>query len=384
MLFSATKEQIINEVSHFANEEIRPFAKTFDEQGELPDELIQKMATNRYLCASLPTEYGGLGLDPITFGLFTQEIGKACCNTRTLVTVQAMVGESLVRFGTIEQKEFWLPCLAKGEKLIAFALTEPFIGSDAKNVETSYVKQGDNYILNGRKKWISFGDRADIFLVIANHKGTSSAFLVERDMLGFSTTRMKGLLASRASYLAEIELSNVEVPSKNLLGKEGTGFTYVVSNALDHGRYSIAWAAVAVAQEAVDLMVTYARGRKQGGRHIYSYQLVQGIIADAVTNIHAARALCLKAGEMRIEKHPDAIIETNIAKYFSSKVAMKVATDCMQILGGNAFSNDYAAERLFREAKVFEVIEGTSQLQQEIIANYGLRAYYKKNSHIKK
>jgi alkylation response protein AidB-like acyl-CoA dehydrogenase len=228
------------------------------------------------------------------------------------------------------------------------------------------------------KKWITCGDIADIFMVIATNDTQISAFIVERQFDGVSTKPLKGLLASRASHVAEVTLDNVEVPESNLVGIEGGGYTYIVNTALDHGRYSIAWAGVAIAQEALDAMVKYARSRSQFGKKLHHFQLIQAMIGDATTKVHAARALCMKAGELRRANHDDAMIETNIAKYFSSKIAMDITIDAVQLHGGNGCCNEYPVERLFREAKILEIIEGTSQVQQEIIAKYALSRYYKK------
>jgi alkylation response protein AidB-like acyl-CoA dehydrogenase len=370
------QEEILNEVCRFAGEEIRPRAREFDENGELPRDVIARMADKKLLLASLPEEYGGLGLDPVHYGFLTEEIGKACCSTVGLITVQSsLIGETLLKWGSRDLKDKWLPPMASGEKIGAFALSEPNVGSDAKSVRTAYDPKADGFILNGQKKWISFGDIADFFVVLASCDGQKTAFIVERESDGLRTSPIKGLLARRASHVAEIELNGVYVPKENIIGRPGSGFPYVVGTALDHGRYSIAWSGVAVAQEALDSMVTYARERRQFDKRICEFQLIQGIIADAVTKIHAARALCIRAGELRQQGDSDAIVETTIAKYFASKVAMEVATDAVQVHGGNGCSSCYPVERLFREAKVLEIIEGTSQIQQQLIAKYGLRQY---------
>jgi alkylation response protein AidB-like acyl-CoA dehydrogenase len=378
MTDSVRQQKILEEARVFMEQEIRPFAAEFEANEALPRELINKMAAKGYLAASFPEEYGGLALDPVYYGLLTEEIGKGCSSTRGLLTVHtSLVGETLLRWGTEEQKQTWLPRMAKGEMIAAFALTEPDVGTDAKSVQTAYRQEGNTFVITGRKKWISFGDIADVFLVIASHEGKVTAFIVARAFGGVKTSPIKGLLAGRAAHIAEIELNHVKVPEENVLGKVGSGFEYVVSTALDHGRYSVAWAGVAIAQAAVEAMVTYSRTRSQFGQKIYNFQLIKGIIADAVTKTHAARALCLKAGELRKAKHEDAIIETTIAKYFASKIAMEVATDAVQVHGGNGCYNQYPAERLFREAKILEIIEGTSQIQQDIISRYGLRKYYR-------
>ncbi|WP_144494734.1 acyl-CoA dehydrogenase family protein [Bacillus pumilus] len=378
-----TAEQTINAVEDirlYCDEYIRPFANEFDETEHLPESLIRDMAKRGYLAAGIPTSYQGLGLDPIAYGQFTEQVGKACCNVRTLLTVNSLVGEAILRYGTEEQKQGWLVELAKGEKIGAFALSEPNIGSDANHVETSYQKEGQSYVLNGKKKWISFGAIADFFIVIARDGEQVTAFLVDRDQPGVEIEKITGMMANRASYLAEITLNHVQVHEDCVLGPVGGGFNHVVSLALDHGRYSVAWAGLAIAQEAVDSLVTYSRKRTQFNEKLYKHQMIKGMIGDAVTQLHAARALCLKAGEMREANHPDAITETSIAKYFTSKIAVDITNTNVQIHGGSGFSRENSASRLYREAKVLEIIEGTSQIQQQVIANYGLRHYFVKHS----
>jgi alkylation response protein AidB-like acyl-CoA dehydrogenase len=371
------QQNIVFEARRFAEDMIRPMAGELDREEHYPKEIIDELAKRRFLLASLPTVTGGLGLDPVYYGFFTEEIGKACCATRGLITVQSsLIGEALLRWGTKEQKTNWLPAIADGQKIGAFALTEPHIGSNAQGIQTAYERSGKEYVIKGRKKWISFGAIADFFILIASNDSEITAFIVERDRPGINIFPQKGLLASRATHIAEIEFNDVRVPQSNVLGKPGSGFVFIASSAIDHGRYSIAWAGVAIAQEALNNMVRYARERNQFGRKIAEFQLIQGMIGNAVTKTHAARALCIKAGEMRKSKDNDAVTETNIAKYFSSQVALEVATDAIQVHGGNGFSNSYPVERLFREAKVLEIVEGTSQIQQQIIARYGLRKYY--------
>lgn len=374
---ASRQEQIVEAARQFTEQEIRPYAAEFEANEALPPDHITKMAAQGYLAASFPEEFGGLALDPVYYGRFTEEIAKGCSASRGLITVHtSLVGETLLRWGSEEQKQYWLPPMARGEKIGAFALTEPETGSDAKNIQTSYQQEGKRFIITGRKKWTSFGTIADFFIVIASRQGEITAFLVKRESEGVQTFPIKGLLAGRATHIAEIELHNVAVPQEHVLGGIGNGFSYIVSTALDHGRYSIAWAGVALAQAALEAMVSYARTRKQFGQKIYNFQLIKGIIADAVTQIHAARALCLQAGQKRRDHDDSAMIETTIAKYFSSKIAMQVATDAVQVHGGNGCSNEYPVERLFREAKLLEIIEGTSQIQQELIAHYGLKKYY--------
>jgi len=372
------QQTIVDEARCFADDYLRPRAGNFDREERLPKEIIDEMARRKYLLPSLPEAFGGLGLNPVFYGLFTEEIGKACCSTRGLITVQcSLIGESLLKWGSKEQKLNWLSAISAGEKIGAFAITEPDVGTDARGVQTIYQKKGNEYLINGRKKWISFAEIADFFVVIAAFGSEISAFMVERDRAGITILPQKGLLANRASHIAEIEFQNVRIPVKNIIARPGSGFSFVAGTALDHGRYSIAWAGVAIAQEALDCMARYALRRNQFGRKIAEFQLVQRMIGRAVANTHAARALCLKVGEMRIRNEKDSAAETSIAKYFTSKVAMEVSTDAVQVHGGNGCGNSYPVERLFRESKVLEIIEGTSQIQQQIIAKYGLRKYGK-------
>ncbi|ASZ69579.1 acyl-CoA dehydrogenase family protein [Bacillus cereus] len=366
-------EEILGVVDEFAEKKLRPRASEFESNEELPYDVIQELSRYGVLGATISKEYGGLSLDSLDYGRLTEIIGKACNSVRELLTVHvSLVGESIKRWGTEEQKRKWLPEMATGNLLFSFALTEPEVGSDAKAVGTSYKQVDDHFILNGHKKWISFADIADCFLVFASSEGKVSAFIVERSMTGVSTNKMSKLLASNSSHIAEIHLQDVKVPAENLLGPIGGGWSYVVNTALDHGRYSIAWAGVAIAQEALEAMVAYSRRRKQGNKYICEYEAIQTILAEASVNIKAARSLCQEAGKKRQDRHTDAVIETTIAKYFASKMAMKVATDAVQVFGGNGFSREYPVERLFREAKVLEIIEGTSQVLQPIIAQHAL------------
>ena len=376
LILTNEQEKILKDCTDFVEKNVKPFAAKFDEQEALPKSLIEKLAVKKYLGASFPEEHGGLGLDPITYGLLTEEIGKACSNTRALLTVHvSIVGESILKWGNDVQIKRWIPHMAKGLKIGAFALTEPTHGSDAKGIETNYFKDGDKYIINGTKKWISFGGIANIFLVVAKDGDAFTTFIVDRETEGVTVKPMIGLLGARASHVAEIVFSNVAIPKENVIGKVGSGIRKVVPTALDHGRYSIAWAGVAIAQAALEAMVSYSRQRSQFGNKIRTFQMIKQFIGDAVTQTHAARVICLNAGELRKSGDPDSVVETCIAKYFCSKVAMEVAVNAVQVHGGNGCYNRYPVERYYREAKILEIIEGTSQIQQQIIASYGIHNY---------
>lgn len=367
-------EDIVAQAIEFADEHIRPRATEFERQGGIPMELIKAMGERRYLGAVFPERYGGLGLDQLHYGFLTEAIGMACASTRALLTVHtSLVGESLLKWGTKEQRNQYLPAMAQGDLVACFALTEPDVGTDAKSISTRYEKRGSAFVLSGKKKWITMSGIADLFLVIArDDEGKTSAFLVPRSAGDITTTPIQGLLAGRSAYICEVDFNQVEIGAENLIGGIGTGFTYVANTALDCGRHSIAWAGQGVATEALESMVTYARQRSQFGVKICTFQLIQGMIADAATKVHAGRALCASAAKLRDEKHDDAVIQTTMAKYFTSRIAAEISTDCVQVHGGNGCCDAYPAERLFREAKALEIIEGTSQIQQEIISKHAL------------
>ncbi|MFD0203143.1 MULTISPECIES: acyl-CoA dehydrogenase family protein [Saccharothrix] len=371
---------VIARARSFAETELAPRAAEFDREERLPHDVVRRMADEGFLGASIPAKWGGLGLDPLAYGELTEVIGKACASTRALLTVHtSIVATTLLELASKRLKEKYLTALARGEKIGCFALSEENAGSDAAAVETTYTRKGDTFVLNGRKKWTSFAGIADLFLVIASDNGVTSAFVVERDMPGVETRPKSGFLGNRATHIAEVAFADVEVPAENLIAGIGAGFGFVVNTALLHGRYSIAWAGVALAQAALEEMCSYATRREQFGVKIGTQQLVQKMVADAVTNVAAARELCRRAGRFLAPRNADAAMETNIAKYFSSTIAQRATSDAVQVLGGNGCWSGYPAERLFREAKILEIIEGTSQLQQVMIADFGYKKYARKN-----
>lgn len=365
---TAEQMKLQEEFSSFVCNEIMPYAGQNDREECTPGSMIEKIAQKGYLGAMLPTEYGGLEYDNITLGLLNEEFGKGCSSARSLLTVHGMVALAILRWGTEAQKNYWLPRLAKGECIAAFALTEPNVGSDAKSIETTAVLSGNNYIINGKKKWITMGQVADLFLLFAQYEGKPTAFLVEKSFPGFSVKPIKGLMGAKASMIAELTLENCVVPAENLVGKEGTGLSHVALFSLDYGRYTIAWGCVGAGQACVDESVKYARRRKQFGVALRQHQLIQKMVTEMVVEVKAARMLCYNAGSLKDCGDPDSIMETWVAKYFASKMIGKVAGDAVQIHGANGFSSEYSVERHFRDAKMSEIIEGTSQMHEVLIA----------------
>ena len=351
----------------FAAESIVAHADQWDRDQALPLGIFEALGAKRYLVPTLPVEFGGLGMDMLHYGLFSEEIGRACQSVRNLLGVQGMVAHSLLRFGTRDQKEKWLPRIASGETVAAFALTEPSIGSDASNVTTEATRSATGYVLNGVKKWISFGVKAGIFLVIAQSKGGPSAFLVERGTPGFSSAPITDLMGLRASMLGELRFDHCEIPEANRVGKEGIGFAWIANTALDYGRYSTACGCVGLAQACLDASQSYSRERKQFGVPIREHQLVRRMLTNMRVNTQAARLLCYHAGYLRDQGAPDAIQATLAAKYFASTQVSQAATDAVQIHGAQGIGYGYSVQRYMRDAKVMEIIEGTTQIQQVFI-----------------
>lgn len=357
----------------FVNQEIIPHAGRFDKEGSIPDSLVEKMASNRYFGAVIPAQAGGLGLDMITFGLLNEEIGRGCSSVRSLLTVHTMVEQAVSKWGSRRQKDYWVPNLASGRVLAAFALSEPDVGSDAAAVETTATDLGESYVLNGRKRWITGGQIAQLFLVFARCDGKPSAFLVERKAAGLSIRPESGMLGVRASMLAELTFEDCYVPKENLVGRVGFGVSHVAASALDYGRYSVAWGCVGIAQACLEACMHYTSKRKQFGAYLKDHQLIQEMITDMITDVRAARLLCYQAGYLKDMKDPRSLMETSIAKYFASRIAARVATDAVQIHGANGCSDRYPVERFLRDSKVMEIIEGSNQIQQITIAAYGYR-----------
>jgi alkylation response protein AidB-like acyl-CoA dehydrogenase len=369
------QSRIVEEAAEFARTVLAPRARENDEKGVFPPDVLSQMRERGYLGATLPQEHGGLGLDPVAYGLLVSAIEKGDCSASRLLTVHlALVAEAILKCGSENQIRKWIPRIARGETICAFGLTEPEYGSDAAGIQTAYTVHGNDFRINGRKRWITFSGIADLLLVMARNGDAVSAFLVERDK-GVTIEPQKGLMAGRACHICEIVLNDVVVGKEHLIGQAGQGFTYVANTALDHGRYSIAWGGVGLAEAALDAMVAYARKRKQFGQNIGSFQLIREMIAEAVVGVYAAKSLCWRAGEMRRAAAPEAIIETTIAKHFSARLAFRIACDAVQVHGGNGCTNEYPVERYMREAKVLEIIEGTSQIQQMVISMHGLRRF---------
>lgn len=363
-------------VREFAEREIRPVIKEHDRAQKPIPWLFERMAALGLLGICIPVKYGGAGMDYISLGLACEELERIDSSLRVVMSVHVALNSlSLLQWGTEEQKQRYLVPQAKGEKIAAYALTEPGAGSDAAAIRTTARRQGDVYILNGEKTWISLADLADHFLVIAKtdpekgHRGMS-AFIVERSFPGVKTGTIHGKLGVRAGNTGWIVLENTPVPVENRLGEEGEGF-YIAMAALDNGRYTVAAGATGLIRACLEASVKYANERMTFGRRIGEHQLVQEMIAKMAANYEIARLLYLRAGWMKNMGLRNTR-ETSLAKWFATEAAVQAALDAIQIHGAYGYSDEYDVERYLRNAKGEVIYEGTSQIHTILQAEYAL------------
>ncbi len=373
MDFELTDEQkLVRETARsFTDNEIVERARENDRNEHFDLELVAKIAAQGYLGAIVPREYGGAGLDYLTYGLVVEEIGRGCSAMRTVISVQtSLVCSAILRWGTEEQKQHYLPKLTSGEWLGCFGLTEPDTGSDAANQKTRAKKTDSGWLINGSKMFISLANHAKLALIFAQtdpelkHKGVA-CFLVDTDQPGFQPQAIHHKLGLRGSDTAAIGLDDVHATDEQMLGKIGDGFKIAMS-ALDSGRYSVAAGCVGICQGCVDASVKYSKEREQFGRPIASFQLVQQMLANMKVDTDAARMLVWRAGYLKDTGQPNTT-ETSIAKYFATEAANRCANTAIQVHGGSGYVDDYPVERYFRDVRVTTLYEGTSQIQQLII-----------------
>jgi len=372
--FKLTAEQeMIRDVARvFAQNEIEPLAEEIDRNTRHPVETVKKMADMGIMGMTVPVEYGGAGADTISYAMTIEEIARVCASTAIIVSVNnSLACFPILKYGTEEQKKKFLIPLAKGEKLGAFGLTEPNAGTDAAGQTTVAVKDGDEYIINGQKCFITNGGLADTMIVFAltdPSKGTRgiSAFIVDKETPGFSTGTIEDKLGIRGSQQAELVFTDMRIPQENLLGQEGRGFG-IAMTTLDGGRIGVSAQALGIAQGALDKAAQYAKEREQFGKPIGKFQAIQWKLADMETQINAARMLVYKAAYAK-DTQKRYSVEAAMAKLFASETAMKVTTEAIQIHGGYGYTKDYPVERYFRDAKITEIYEGTSEVQRMVIS----------------
>ncbi|MFC4767450.1 acyl-CoA dehydrogenase [Effusibacillus consociatus] len=374
MKFVLTQEQqdIRDMISEFAQKEIAPYAAKIDEEDQFPREIVQKMGKLGLLGIPVPEERGGVGADFLSYMLAIEEISYASAALGVILAVHSSLGTlPILKFGSEEQKQRYLPKMAAGELLGAFALTEPGAGSDASRLSTRAVKQGDHYVLNGSKIFITNGGEADLYITFAvtdPGQGANgiSAFIVEKGTQGFSVGKKEKKLGLNGSATTTLIFEDAVVPATQLLGQEGEGFKIAMSN-LDGGRIGIGAQALGIARAAFDAALAYTKQREQFGKPVAEFQGVQFMLADMATRIEAAKLLVYRAATLREQGLPCAK-EASIAKLFATDTAMAVTTDAVQLHGGYGYSKEYPVERYMRDAKVTQIYEGTNQIQRIVIA----------------
>ena len=366
------EQRLIQETAReFADREIAPRARDNDRAARFDRELASKVGEIGYLGAPVAEEYGGRGLDYVTYALIVEQVGRADSSARTVVSVQtSLVCGSIERWGTEEQKREWLPRLCSGEALGCFALTEPDTGSDAASLRTRATRSDGGWVISGQKMFISLGNYAELALVFAQtdpekaYRGLA-CFLVPTSDDGYHAQEIHGKLGLRASDTASISLENVEVPDDAMLGEVGDGFKVAMS-ALDNGRYSVAAGCVGICDGCVDASVSYSTERRQFGVPVARFQLVQELIAEMVMKRDAARLLVRRAGILKDKGEPNTV-ETSIAKLYATEAAVECANAAIQVHGGSGYVDDHPVERYLRDARVTTLYEGTSQIHKLII-----------------
>ncbi|MCM3731841.1 acyl-CoA dehydrogenase [Fictibacillus nanhaiensis] len=374
LVFTEEQQMMQKMVRDFAQKEIAPAIEHMEEKEEFPRHLIKKMAELGLMGIPIPEEYGGAGMDFTSYIIAINELSKVSATIGVILSVHTSVGTNpILYFGNEEQKKKYIPKLASGEYLGAFGLTEPSSGSDAASLKTRAVKQGDHYVLNGSKIFITNAGVADVYIVFAStepDKGSYgiSAFIVDKDTPGFSVGKKEKKMGLNGSNTCEIVFEDARVPAENLLGNEGEGFKIAMSN-LDVGRIGIAAQSLGIAEAALDYATNYAKERKQFGKPIGANQGLGFKLADMATEVEAAKLLTYRAADLKTNNLPCGK-EASMAKLFASETAMKSAIEAVQVFGGYGYTKEYPVERLFRDAKVCQIYEGTSEIQRIVLSKH--------------
>ena len=373
MQLTREQQMIQKTAREFARRDLAPLAAERDKNHEYPAESLKKMGELGLLGMLVPEQYGGEELGTVSYVLAMTEVAYACASTAVIMSVHnSICCGSLLRFGTEEQKQKYLKPMTAGEIICSFALSEPEAGSDPASMQTTAEKDGDSYVLNGTKRWITGGATSELFIVLARtdpeagHKGIS-AFLVTQDMEGFSTGRLEDKMGQCASDTTDLLFTNCRVPADHLLGNEGEGFIVAMSG-LDDGRIGIAALSLGLGQAALEQASDYARQRVQFGRPIAQNQGLRWMIAEMATDVEAARQLVLSAAEKK-DQGQRCSKEVSMAKLYASEMANRVTGQALQIHGGYGYTKEFPVERLYRDARVLTIYEGTSEIQKMVIAN---------------
>ena len=368
-----TLSEVERQYRAFAAEHVAPHAALIDREERIPESVVARLREAGLFATGFPAADVDPVLAQLRHGLLHEALGAASASVQGMVNVHHMGGSPIARWGTRAQKEEWIPRLSSGEALAAIAITEPNVGSDAAAVETTATRDGDGYIIQGTKRWITCGMSADVFVLLAATESGPTTFILPRDTPGLTFEPIRGALGCRGYMLARLHLDGCRLSSGHLLGKPGFGLTHVAATGLDAGRYNLAWGCVGLARACLDATFDYARSRHQFGSALADFQLVQRMITRMMTEHHAARLMCWHAGELRGRRDPAAIKESTMAKYYASTMVNRVAFDALQIHGANGVGTDHPIERYARDARIMEIIEGSTQILEIAIARYGFQ-----------
>jgi alkylation response protein AidB-like acyl-CoA dehydrogenase len=369
--FNEDQVMIRDLVRQIAEEKVVPIREELDEKEEFPWEIMKVMAQSDLFGLFIPEEYGGLGKGTFELCIAVEELSRACLGVSTSYAANALGTYPMLLFGSNEQKKRFLPDIATGKRLVAFALTEANAGSDAAGIQTTARRDGDDYILNGTKQWITNAGEAEVYTIIAitdRSKGPrgASAFIVEKDTPGFTFGKKEKKMGIRASATRELIFDNCRIPKENIIGREGIGFI-VAMKTLDNARAGVGSQGVGIAQGAFEEAVKFARQRVQFGHPIISFQAVQHMLADMAIEIEAARALVYSVARYMDSGAKEVTKESAIAKVFATDMAMRVTTNAVQVMGGSGYMREYPVEKMMRDAKILQIYEGTNQIQRNVI-----------------
>lgn len=371
---SDRQKELAKQYAEFVDREILPIAELIDREDRIPQSLLDKISKLGLWGSAIPEEFGGKGLDNLELGLLAKELGRGNASILSLLLVHSMVGSVLTRWGNTHQKDLWLANLASGKTRAALALTEPQGGSDASNLTLNATRDGSGFRINGTKTWISGAQEADIAIVVGALDGKPTAFLVELNASGVERKPIQGMLGFRGAMLAELNFDNCLVPDSALIGRVGFGFSIVAGYALDLGRLWVSWGCCGLAESCLRMSLDYAKERKSFGSPLQDHQLIQQMIADMMADVTSSLLVCYHTSKAR-DENGTAVDESAMSKYISSKAARRASDSALQIFGAAGCAQSSHIQRYWRDAKIMELIEGTTQIQQILLGKHARRYF---------
>ena len=380
---SQLQQENYHEFLKFVKSNIDPHANQWEKEECIPKSIIELCSKAGYLGGSLPLKYGGQGWDCLTYGMFSEAIAKSSTSLGGLFNVHTMIEQTILRWGTDEQKQRWLLPMAEGEIIGAFALTEPESGSDISSITTEYKLSGEKIILNGKKRWITFGALADIILVFGKLDGKAVACLVEKKTPGLKITPIKDMLGFKAGHLAELHFDNCVVKKENMIGREGSALIYIALSALEFGRINVAFAALGILRGCLEACSQHVLKRKSFGKCLMDHGAIRKMIADMGVDYESARLLCINSTIAKNENLPDASEKIMIAKYFTTMAAARHSGNAVQVMGALGCHENCSVSRYYRDSKMLEIIEGSNEIHQMLLGKSFARQFAKNRKNIK-